>query len=377
MKIAIVHYDISMKTGAQRLVLGLGVSLKALGHEIAYFAAFYNPDTAFEEFRNEKVFSSGGRKTYFGMFRAFAAYRTSSKMMEHCISRYRPDFFVFSSSYYLAHLYKPSLIYCHHPERYLLKKGDWLRRFFHLLIDRAEKKGFEGTDVVVCNSGFTLDAVKRAFSRDGIIAYPGVDLQRFVYSESDEGFLLSVNRIMPNKNLELALDALALLKRSGTAITLVIAGSVQQGFESYLDVLKVKVRRKGLQKDIIIKTDVPDKELLEIYRNCSIFLYTPSGEHYGFGPVEAMACGKPVMAAKIGGPSETVLNGETGFVLENDARAWSDKISVLIADEQLRKKMGRNGRKRVEENYTWDAFQRNMAKALEQIKKPTAYAKTP
>ncbi len=376
MKIAIVHYDISMRTGAQRLVLGLGVSLKALGHEIAYFAAFYNPDTAFEEFKQEKVFVSGGRKTYFGMFKALAAYRTSSKMMQYCISKYQPDLFVFSSSYYLAHLYKPSLIYCHHPERYLLKKGDWLRRLFHLPIDRAEKKGFEGADVVACNSGFTLDAVKRAFSRDGIIAYPGVDIQRFAYSENDEGFLLSVNRIMSNKNLELALDALSALKKSGTTVTLVIAGTVQQGFESYLDVLKEKVREKGLEREVTIKTNVSDKELLELYRNCSIFLYTPSGEHYGFGPVEAMACGKPVIASKVGGPSETVLNGETGFVLADDARAWADKISVLIADAQLRKKMGRNGRKRVEENYTWEAFQRNMAKALEQIRKPTASTKT-
>src|SRR3972149_3742666 len=99
MKIAIVHYDISMRTGAQRLVLGLGVSLKGLGHEVAYFAAFYSPDTAFEEFKHEKVFASRGRKTYFGLFRAIAAYRTSTKMIQYCISKYRPDLFVFSSSY--------------------------------------------------------------------------------------------------------------------------------------------------------------------------------------------------------------------------------------------------------------------------------------
>ncbi len=367
MKIAVIHYDISMKTGAQRLVLGLGNALKNLGHEVVYFTAFYNIETSFAEFRSEKVFVSGGRRTFFGRFRAIAAYRTSRKMMRDCLSRYKPDLFVFSSSYYLAHIYKPSIIYCHHPERYLVKKGDRLRRIFHLFIDRLEKRGFEGADVVTCNSDFTLDAIKRAFSRGGIIAYPGVDISRFAYSENDGGFLLSVNRIMPNKNLELALDALAEIKKSGKMVPLIIAGTVQQGFESYVDILKEKVHSKGLDRDVSIMTDVPDSELLDLYRNCSVFLYTPTGEHYGFGPVEAMASGKPTIASMIGGPSETVLNGETGYVLDEDPKAWAAKISLLMNDASLRKKMGKEGRKRVEGNYTWAAFQKNMAEAIDQI----------
>ena len=374
MKIAIIHYDISMKTGAQRLVLGLGNALKNLGHEVAYFTASYNPETSFEEFKSESVFVSGGRKTFFGMFRAMTAYRTSKKMMRYCLLKYKPDLFVFSSSYYLAHIYKPSIIYCHHPERYLVKQGDSLRRIMHLFIDRAEKKGFEGADIVTCNSGFTLDAVKKAFSRDGIIAYPGVDVARFAYSARDEGFLLSVNRIMPNKNLELALDALAQIKKSGETVSLVIAGTVQQGFEYYLGILEEKVRTNGLDKVVKIMTNVPDRELLDLYRKCSIFLYTPTVEHYGFGPVEAMASGKPVIASKIGGPSETVLDGETGYVLDEDAKAWATKISLLMDDADLRKKMGKKGRKRVEENYTWVVFQKNIAKAIDQIK---AKANTP
>ena len=367
MKIAVIHYDISMKTGAQRLVLGLGSALKGLGHEVVYFTAFYNHETSFEEFKGERVFVSGGRKQFLGMFRAITAYRTSSKMMRDCLSKYKPDLFVFSSSYYLARMYKPSIIYCHHPERYLVKEGDRLRRIPHLFIDSVEKEGFEGADIVICNSGFTLDAVKRAFSRDGIIAYPGVDTSRFAYSENDGGFLLSVNRIMPNKNLELALDALAEIKKSGRMVPLTMAGTVQRGFEDYLDSLKEAVRNKGLDKHVNIVTDVPDKELLELYRNCSVFLYTPTGEHYGFGPVEAMSCGKPVIASKTGGPSETVLDGETGYVLDEDPKAWAAKILLLMEDAKLRKNMGREGRKRVEDNYTWAAFQKNMEKAIYQI----------
>jgi len=69
----------------------------------------------------------------------------------------------------------------------------------------------------------------------------------------------------------------------------------------------------------------------------------------------------------IGGPSETVLNGETGYVLDEDPKAWAAKISLLMNDASLRKKMGKEGRKRVEGNYTWAAFQKNMAEAIDQI----------
>ena len=112
MKIAIIHYDISMQTGAQRLVLGMGNSLKKLGHEVAYFTAIYDEKKAFEEFRTENVIVSNGKLDYFGKFRAITAYRESKEMMKTGIDEFKPDLFVFSSNYYLADKYKPSMIYC-------------------------------------------------------------------------------------------------------------------------------------------------------------------------------------------------------------------------------------------------------------------------
>ena len=152
MKIAIVHYDISMQTGAQRLVLGMGNSLKKLGHEVAYFTAIYDKERAFEEFRTENVIVSNGRLDYFGRFRAITAYRESKEMMKMGMDEFKPDLFVFSSNYYLADKYKPSMIYCHHPEQLLVKKNDLIRRLLHFPIDRAENKGFKETNSILCNS---------------------------------------------------------------------------------------------------------------------------------------------------------------------------------------------------------------------------------
>ena len=55
MKIAIIHYDLSMRTGAQRLVLGMGNAMKELGHDIAYFTSIYDKNKAFTEFEKENL----------------------------------------------------------------------------------------------------------------------------------------------------------------------------------------------------------------------------------------------------------------------------------------------------------------------------------
>ena len=58
MKVAIVHFDISLRTGAQRLILGLGKTLRDLGNEVVYFTAIYDKNTAFDEFSEYNIISS-------------------------------------------------------------------------------------------------------------------------------------------------------------------------------------------------------------------------------------------------------------------------------------------------------------------------------
>ena len=331
MKIAIIHYDISMQTGAQRLVLGMGNSLKKLGHEVAYFTAIYDEEKAFEEFRKENVIVSNGKLDYFGKFRAITAYRESKKMMKAGIDEFKPDLFVFSSNYYLADKYKPSIIYCHHPEQLLIKKSDLIRRLLHFPIDRAENKGFRETDSILCNSDFT------------------------------------VNRIVPNKNLTFSIELINKMKKRDNKIKLIIIGVKQLGFEWHLDELNKKIKELDLIDNVEIHTNVTDSELVNSYKNCSVFLYTPKEEHFGIAPIEAMACGKPVIAFNTGGPKETIINDITGYLLQDDLDQWENKIFDLLENNQKRMKMGISARNRAVNEFSWDAFMRKIKENLGQI----------
>ena len=367
MKIAIIHYDMSMRTGAQRLVLGMGNAMKELGHDIAYFTSIYDKNKAFTEFEKENLISFDGKRDFFGKFRGLTAYRESRKMVEKCRKEFNPDLYIFSSNYYLANEYNPSIIYCHHPEQLLVNNRDIVRKILHTLIDRAEKKGFENTDKILCNSEFTSKAIKRTFQRDSLILFPGVDIDKFSFSNVEDNYILTVNRIMPGKNLEFAIDIINNITKSGKDIKLIIAGTKQVGFEWYIQSLENKIRKLKLEKFIEIKVDVPDTDLIELYKRCMIFLYTPIEEHFGIAPIEAMSCGKPVVAFSKGGPKETILNEKTGYILEDNITLWEEKIINLLEDEERRKNMGIMARERVVNNFSWNIFTNKLEKCLKEL----------
>ena len=360
-----MHYDISMRTGAQRLVLALGSVMTGLGHETAYFTTRYDSSKSFPEFGSQKIFVSPGRQTSFGRFKALNAFFGSRKMVEYGVQRFKPDFFIFSSNYYLPMHFKPSLIYCHYPEKLLIRRSDWIRRALHYPVDVEECKGFRSASGVISNSSFTKNAIKELYGVNSLVAFPGVDLEKFSRGiENDDHFVLTVNRIVPNKNLELAINSIGVLKSQGTKVSLIIVGTKQPGFEWYLDKLIHGIRDKNLDKEIQVRADLPDKELIPLYQGCSIFLYTPEMEHFGYGPVEAMASGRPVIASPGGGPSETVVHGETGFIVPPDPKKWAKKIGELLNDDERRHKMGILARERVEAKFSIDNFARVVEESL-------------
>ena len=98
-----------------------------------------------------------------------------------------------------------------------------------------------------------------------------------------------------------------------------------------------------------------------------IFLYTPIEEHFGIAPIEAMSCGKPVVAFSKGGPKETILNEKTGYILEDNITLWEEKIINLLEDEERRKNMGIMARERVVNNFSWNIFTNKLEKCLKEL----------
>lgn len=97
-----------------------------------------------------------------------------------------------------------------------------------------------------------------------------------------------------------------------------------------------------------------DKELATLYSESLVTLSLSRYDTFGLVPLESMSCGVPVIALNVAGYRETMLDGQTGYLVDFDPKAIAEKIIFLIENEDIREKMGQNGRKWVEDKWTWE-----------------------
>lgn len=127
------------------------------------------------------------------------------------------------------------------------------------------------------------------------------------------------------------------------------------GAESYMSHL-----RSTLSPEIAAKVSfpgmIPRPDLIQHYYDADLFVFPPIwDEGFGIPPVEAMAAGTAVVASRSGAVVETVLHQETGLLVpKNDPQGLADAILALLTDDTMRERMGRAGRCRALQNFTWD-----------------------
>ena len=190
-------------------------------------------------------------------------------------------------------------------------------------------------------------------ANDITVLYPGVDTARLAWSAVSERYVLIAGRIMWTKNIELGIEAFALARAQlGPDFRLVIAGMVDAKSRPYAEEL---MRRAAEIGGVQFVVDPSDAELRALYERCTAVLFTAFNEDWGIVPLEAMAAGKPVVAVNRGGPSETVLNGETGYLEPDIPAAFAHRIIELAADPALCRRLGLAGAERARQ-FNWDAF---------------------
>ena len=175
-------------------------------------------------------------------------------------------------------------------------------------------------------------------------------------SVASRTMFLSINRFERKKAVHLALEAMVHLKTAVpadvfAAVDLVIAGGyderVSENVQYYAE-LNARAQELGLTVIEGYDTPVPaaarmsatvrfvrsftDAQKQELLQQCTAVLYTPSHEHFGIVPLETMAAWRPVIAVNNGGPLETVVTGETGFLVEPHPEAFAAAMAKFCRD---------------------------------------------
>jgi len=166
------------------------------------------------------------------------------------------------------------------------------------------------------------------------VLHPGVDHERFSPRGRSEHLFLLPGRIMWQKNIELALESWRFFKPhpSDSDYKLVIAGMVDVKSRPYVESLR---RMVAWRDDVEFICSPDDETLHNLYGRALGVLFTAPSEDFGLVPLEAMACGKPVIAQHRGGPTETIIDGETGILTSGEPRAFATAMKSLAGMDQI------------------------------------------
>lgn len=155
--------------------------------------------------------------------------------------------------------------------------------------------------------------------------------------------------LRPNKGADLLIKAVSELKAEMNGYHVIIAGS---GDPVYVDTLKRLVSDLGLEEMVVFTGAIYGEDKWNLYREADIFVLPTLNENFGIVVAEALACGTPVITTK-GAPWRDLVNWDCGWWIDRDIDHLVEAIKrfMLLNEEEL-ERMGRNGRKLVEEKYS-------------------------
>jgi glycosyltransferase involved in cell wall biosynthesis len=212
---------------------------------------------------------------------------------------------------------------------------------------RAEWLNMRAFKKILVNSHFSRETVLRTYGLDAKVCYLGVDTQKFVQRPlPKEDYVVGVGAIAPRKNVRLVIEALSRLAAPRPRLLWIGDVSVPE----HLAELHELARASEVDFSSLVRLD--DDALIDALSRASMMVYTPRLEPFGFAPLEANACGLPVVAVAEGGVRETVQNGVNGLLVEHDPQAVADAIEYLRTHPNEAARMGQKGAQLVAEQWS-------------------------
>lgn len=248
----------------------------------------------------------------------------------------------------LRHLSTPSVYFCYEFPRHIYER-DVIRRAGHRILEAAlkplerleaslDREAVLSAGRIVTLSSYMAGRLRDIYGVDAKVVRPGVDGTFFHPAEnsSDGGYALSVGALWPYKGHSLALRAAA---AAGLREFVIVADREYPGFRRSLE---RAAGESGIR--LLILRGIDYRELRALYRSAAVVLCCQRMEPYGLVPLEAMACGRPVVAVREGGFPENVSDGATGLLVDRNVDSVAGAISGIVGDVRMSRSLGACGR---------------------------------
>lgn len=384
LKIAVFHNLPS--GGAKRALYGYVNYLTNAGHIVDVFI----PSTANEDYLPLKDVASSLKvfpinKTFFGSVLSNFRYFLSVKSPPNNMEKVQRDIaevinssdydVVFSeqdmytlSPFFLKYVKKPLVYYCQQPSRYhdiILQKvakktTSYKRSLLNDIIDKIKFKysvmletkidtyNASFSKYILTNSYFSRESLLRTYGLNSFVSYLGVDTELFKPLDiPKKDYVMSVGTCNPSKGYDFLINSLALIKPEIRPKLVIVSNSSDTKWINYL---KSLASASNVELEILDMID--DTKLVKLYNQAKLVLYAPYLEPFGLVPLEAMACGTPVVGVKEGGVRESVIHGKTGLLTEREESLFAKVVEELLTKKLKREKLSKNGIKIVQSFWT-------------------------
>ena len=226
----------------------------------------------------------------------------------------------------------PHLCYCLTPMRYAWDQfdayfgpermgqlGSRLMRPVMARLARWDRDTADRADRYVAISHYVAGRIRRYYNREATVVYPPVDTSFFHPGAAlPERFALVVSALVPYKRVDVAIDA---CRMAGVPLKVAGGGPERDALERF-------AAASGAQVEFLGR--VPDEDIRALYQRAAVTLL-PGEEDFGIAPLEAQACGRPVVALGRGGACETVVHGETGLLVDTTGvEPFADAVARAV-----------------------------------------------
>lgn len=329
MKVALVHDYLNQMGGAERVVL----ALHELFPQAPLYTSIYDPERVDPAFRALDIRTSFMQKFPFIMKHHQPYLPFYPVAMENLDLRGYDLVLSSSSAFGKGVIVRPETLhicYCHTPMRWCWNYREYVEReqlgglarrllpFFITRLRVWDQASAQRVDHFIANSPIVARRIQKYYRREAVVIPPPVEAARFPFDPGlqAEEYFLSLGRLTPYKRVDLAIEACNRLR-----LPLVVIGSGRAE----------KQLRALAGPTIRFLGRLPDSEIVQYLARCRALIF-PGEEDFGITPLEAQACGRPVIAYGAGGALASVLDGVTGtFFAEQTVESLAEVLATFDA----------------------------------------------
>ncbi len=252
----------------------------------------------------------------------------------------------------LKYLKVPSVYFCYEFPRHiyepeLIKRTG--RGLFRLLLSplrsrerEMDRESVMTADCIVTFSNWMKNRIKDIYGLDSFIVRPGVDTDFFRVAENTvrKHMVLSIGALWPFKGHTMAIDAVSRIPSDRRPALVVIADREYPGYGADLEKTAA-----ALTVDLKLERNISNKELSLFYSTSKAVLCCGHNEPYGLVPLEAMACGTPVIAVSEGGFIDNIDSGKNGILVNRNPAEMASALEEVLLNDDLRRNLAIGGRK--------------------------------